>query len=62
MQSAADLWFSIITVLLFAVLLFLRSRFPDASRRSEAAVLTLATLTFFGLCALFLPHGVTGVR
>ena len=56
MHSALDPWFPVSMVLLFTVLLFLRSRFPKPSKLSETAVFVLAGLCFFGLCFLFLPH------
>ena len=42
--------FSLLMVLIAAVLLVLRTRFPGASRRSETAVLTVAAILFFSLC------------
>ena len=42
--------FSLLIVLIAAVLLVLRTRFPGASRRSETAALTVAAILFFSLC------------
>jgi hypothetical protein len=61
-MQVSGLSFSVMTVLIFAALLCLRARFPVASNRSETVVVMLATVLFFGLCFLFLPHGAAGVH
>ena len=60
MYSDAGLWFSLILVLLFAGLLFLRLRFPHASRGRETAVVLITTFVFFGLCFAFRPSARIG--
>ena len=62
MYSDAAFWFSLIMVLLFAALLFLRLRFPDASRGRETAVILIATFLFFGLCSVLRPSVPVGTR
>jgi hypothetical protein len=44
-----------LTVALFGLLLFLRVRFPHASRGSETAVLVSAAILFFSVCNFLLP-------
>jgi hypothetical protein len=52
MGSAADVWLCVLLGLLFAILSYLRSRFPAASRsRQTAAVVTAATL-FLSACSV----------
>ena len=62
MYFAAGVWFSLIVVLLFTGLLYLRARFPKASTRKEMAILLITTLLFFGVCYLFLPRMSVGAR
>jgi len=54
MSSTGDLWLSSLVVALFGVLLFLRVRYPNASRGSEILVLASATVLFFSICDHFL--------
>jgi len=54
MGSADEAWFSLVLVALFALLSFLRTRFPNASRGSETAVLLIATILFFSIGNFFL--------
>jgi hypothetical protein len=62
MYFAAGLWFSLIIVVLFSAVLFLRAWFPNASKRREMAVLLITTLLFFGVCYLFLPRTPMGTH
>jgi hypothetical protein len=48
--------FSILLVLLFSLITFLRMVFPQASRKAEAITLAITTVVFFGLCTVFLRH------
>jgi hypothetical protein len=50
-----EAWLNLVLVALFGLLLFLRMKFPKASRRSETAVLLSATILFFLICNSFLP-------
>ena len=56
MESANGLWFSVALVLLFGALVFLRSKFPGASRRAETVVLAGTTIVFFSVCYFLLPR------
>jgi hypothetical protein len=53
MSAVDEAWLSLLLVALFGFLLFLRLRFPNASRGSETAVLVAATILFFSICNLF---------
>jgi hypothetical protein len=53
MSPADDVWLSLGVVTLCGLLLFLRIRFPEASRTSETLVLISATVVFFSVCDLF---------
>jgi hypothetical protein len=53
MNSADEAWLSLLLVALFGLLLFLRIKFPHASRVRETAVLVVATILFFSICNLF---------
>lgn len=58
MSSADEAWLCLLLMALFGTLLYLRLRFPNASRGSETAVLVTATVLFFSICNIFLsPHG-----
>jgi hypothetical protein len=50
MGSQNDPWLAFFLLLVVTGILFLRVRFPEASRRSETAVLIVATVLFFGIC------------
>jgi len=57
MNSADDVWLRLLLVALFGTLLFLRIKFPKASRRAETTVLLFATILFFSICNFFSsPH------
>ena len=57
MSSPDEAWLCLVVVALVAVLLFLRTKFPAASKRSETMVLLGATILFFSICNVFLgPH------
>jgi hypothetical protein len=57
MSSADDAWLILLLVALFGFLFFLRIKFPNASKRSETAVLVSVTILFFSICNFFLsPH------
>jgi hypothetical protein len=51
MDSADEAWLSLLLVALFGLLLFLRIKYPDASKGAETAVLVGATIL------LILPRG-----
>jgi hypothetical protein len=53
MGPADEAWLSLFLVALFGLLLFLRIKFPNASRGSETAALVIATILFFSICNLF---------
>ena len=46
--------FSLFAVTLFGLALFLKTKFPNASRRVETVVLVAVTALFFSGCTLFL--------
>jgi hypothetical protein len=50
MEAAQDAALSVLLVVLTGVLMFLRVRYPNASRRSETAVLIATVLAVFGIC------------
>ena len=54
MRPPDDIWLSLLLVALFGMLLFLRIRFPNASKVSENTVLAAATILFFSICNFFL--------
>jgi hypothetical protein len=54
MNPAGDYWLSLLLVALFAGLLLLRVKFPNASKASENTVLVAATILFFLICTFFL--------
>ena len=54
MNSPDEVWLSLLLLALFGLLLFLRVKFPDASRGRETTVLVVATILFFSICNLFL--------
>ncbi len=54
MNSADEAWLSLLLVALFGLLLFLRMKYPDASKGTETAVLVGATILFFSICNFFL--------
>jgi hypothetical protein len=54
MALADDPFLSFLLLTLCAVLLFLRFRFRNASRRSETLVLVSAAALFFSICNHFL--------
>ena len=56
MASPRDTWLCLLLVLVIGATLFLRVKFPQASRRSETAVLAMTSVLFFGLCYLLLTH------
>jgi len=63
MNSTDEAWLSLLFVGLFGFLLFLRTKFPNASKSSETAVLIIATILFFSLCNLFQrPHNPSHVQ
>jgi len=55
MNSADEVFLGLLPVALFGLLLFLRVRFPNASKRSETAVLVSATVLFLSIFSLILP-------
>ena len=60
MNSADEAWLSLLLVALFGLLLFLRIKYPDASKGAETAVLVGATILFFSICNVFLSPQPTG--
>src|SRR5664279_3490421 len=68
MNTAEEAWLSLLLVALFGLLLFLRIKYPDASRGAETAVRVGATILFFSICNIFLspnkpaPETVQEVR
>jgi hypothetical protein len=54
MSSVNEAGLCLLLVALFGVLLFLRLRFPNASRSSETLVLIAAMILFFSICKFFL--------
>jgi uncharacterized membrane protein len=54
MNSTDEAWLSLLLVALFGLLLFLRIKYPDASKGAETAVLVGATILFFSICNFFL--------
>lgn len=54
MNPADEAWLSLLLAALFGTLIFLRLRFPNASRSRETAVLAVATILFFSICNFFL--------
>jgi hypothetical protein len=56
MSSENGLWFSLLSTLLIGVLLLLRVRWPQLSRRWETAALTIGATMFFSLCHFLLPR------
>jgi hypothetical protein len=54
MNSADEVWLNLLLMALFGLLLFLRIKFPEASRVRETAVLGVATILFFSICDVFL--------
>ena len=54
MNSADEVWLSLLLMALFGLLLFLRIKFPEASIVRETAVLGVATILFFSICNVFL--------
>jgi hypothetical protein len=54
MNSPSDPWLAFALVVLFGLLLFLRVKFPNASRGSETTALAVTTLLFFLVCHVFL--------
>jgi hypothetical protein len=55
MNSTDEVFLGLLPVALFGLLLFLRVRFPNASKRTETAVLVSATVLFLSVCSLLLP-------
>jgi hypothetical protein len=55
MNPTDEVFLGLLPVALFGLLLFLRVRFPNASKRSETAVLVSATVLFLSVCSLLLP-------
>jgi len=51
-----DGWLGLFLVILFSAVLFLRVRYPQASRRSEMVTLSITTALFFGLSYFLLPR------
>lgn len=62
MSSTDEACFSLLLAALFALLLFLRSRYPNASRGAETAVLVGATILFFTICNSFLSAKKPAIR
>jgi hypothetical protein len=56
MDSSSGPLFSILIVLLFSLVICLRTVFPSASRGAETIVLGITAVAFFGLCTVFLRH------
>jgi hypothetical protein len=57
MNATDGAWLSLFLVALLGSLLFLRIKFPNASRTSETGVLLTLTVLFFSICSCFLsPH------
>ncbi len=54
MNPTSDPWLAVVLVVLFGVLLFLRVKYPSASRRTEAAALAITIVLFFAVCRVFL--------
>lgn len=54
MSPIDDICLSLLLVALFGGLLYLRSRFPDASKTSENTVLVAATVLFFSITHVFM--------
>ncbi len=53
MSSPSDPWLGVVLVVLFALLLFLRVKFPSVSRGTETAALAMTILLFFLVCHVF---------
>jgi hypothetical protein len=63
MEIVATEWLCVLLLALFGTLLFLRVRFPGASKRAETSVLVGAAILFFGTCSFFLsPQAAESVR
>jgi hypothetical protein len=56
MDFQKDGWLGLLPVILFSTVLFLRVRYPKASRRAETMVFGITTALFFGLCYFLLPR------
>jgi hypothetical protein len=56
MEPSHGALFSILILILFALVTLMRSVFPDASRRAETIALGITTVLFFSLCEVFLTH------
>jgi hypothetical protein len=54
MDTADEAWLVLLLLAVFSVLLFLRNRYPNASKGAETAALLGATVLFFSICSLFL--------
>jgi hypothetical protein len=54
MSSASDPWLGFVLAVLFGLLLFLRVKFPNASRGSETTALVVTIVLFFLVCHVFL--------
>jgi hypothetical protein len=56
MSSQTGVWLGVLLPLLVGLLLGLRLRFPQPSRRSETLALMVSTIVLFSLFSLLLPH------
>ena len=62
MNSADEVWLSLLLVTLFGLLVGLRIKFPGASRVQETAALAVATFLFFLICNCFLKTSAATVH
>lgn len=62
MSPTDEACLSLLLSALFGLLLFLRTRYPKASKGKETMVLAGATIVFFSICNLFLGSHQVPVR
>jgi len=60
MSLAAEEWLSLLVAALFGFLLVLQTRFRNAPKHAQTAVLLGATILFFSICAAFLKPARIG--
>lgn len=62
MNSTDEVFLCLLLAAVLGLILFLRTKFPGASRAAQTAVLLVATILFFSICNLFLPSPGAGVH
>ena len=62
MNSADEVWLSLLLITLFGLLLLLRIKFPGASRVQETAALAVTTFLFFSICNCFVKTPAATVQ